>query len=61
MNRPEIDIDELRERARAFHMMELPGQIPAMHMGTAYLVSDLEKALLSWKEYAEYLEEQTDA
>jgi hypothetical protein len=33
--------DELQERVRLFNMMQLPGQPPMMHMGTAYLVNDL--------------------
>lgn len=33
----------LDERVRAFSLMQLPGQSPMMHMGTAYLVNDLHK------------------
>lgn len=31
----------LDERVMAFELLELPGQPPMMHMGTAYLVNDL--------------------
>lgn len=33
--------DDLEERVNKFHLLELPGQPMAMHMGTSYLVSDL--------------------
>ena len=37
-DRPTLD-----ERVMQFNMLQLPGQPMAMHMGTAYLVSDLHK------------------
>ena len=37
-HRPTLD-----ERVMQFNMLQLPGQPMAMHMGTAYLVSDLHK------------------
>lgn len=33
--------DDLAERVRQFNSLELPGQMPMMHMGTSYLVNDL--------------------
>lgn len=33
--------DDLKDRVEQFQRLELPGQLPMMHMGTAYLVSDL--------------------
>ena len=33
--------DDIEERVEKFNRMELPGQMPMMHMGTAYLVNDL--------------------
>lgn len=32
---------DLETRVRQFERLELPGQMPIMHMGTAYLVGDL--------------------
>lgn len=37
--------EHLKEQVLKFKMLELPGQMPMMHMGTSYLVSDLEGAL----------------
>ncbi len=34
-------LDGLEQRVRQFETLSLPGQSPMMHMGTAYLVSDL--------------------
>lgn len=34
-------MNELKARVDQFCQMELPGQLPAMHMGTWYLVNDL--------------------
>lgn len=31
----------LKDRVRAFNLLQLPGQPQGMHMGTSYLVSDL--------------------
>lgn len=33
--------DDLKERVEKFNRLELPGQMPMMHMGTSYLVNDL--------------------
>lgn len=41
----------LRERVDQFHLMELPGQPPTMHMDTSYLVTDL------WRKVKEQEEE----
>ncbi len=35
------DLESLRNRVIAFSCLELDGQPPMMHMGTAYLVNDL--------------------
>lgn len=35
----------LKERIQQFDTLSLPGQMPAMHMGTSYLVHDLWNAL----------------
>jgi hypothetical protein len=37
------DIADVRERVRKFQALELPGQPMGMHMGTAYLVQDLDR------------------
>jgi hypothetical protein len=39
------ELDALLERALQFQMLELPGQPMAMHMGTSYLVRDMERAI----------------
>ena len=41
---------ELEARVTAFSCLELPGQPKAMHMGTAYLVKDLWRALKEERE-----------
>lgn len=38
---------ELRERVRDFQMLRLPGQPLMMHMGTSYLVNDLQSRILA--------------
>lgn len=35
------------ERLNKFRRLELPGQPPSMHMGTAYLVEDLWKEIVA--------------
>lgn len=37
-------MEDLEERVNQFHMLQLPGQPMAMHMGTSHLIDDL------WKE-----------
>jgi hypothetical protein len=37
----EVARESLHDRVQQFERMKLPGQMPMMHMGTAYLVSDL--------------------
>ena len=39
------EVQALIERVNQFQCMELPGQPMGMHMGTAYLVSDLLKRI----------------
>ncbi len=41
-----MDLEDLKERVVKFHMMELPGQMKMMHMGTSYLINDLWSAVL---------------
>ncbi|KEZ78361.1 hypothetical protein [Salinisphaera hydrothermalis] len=41
----DMDYDEIQERAGKFRCIELPGQPIMMHMGTSYLVGDLDKAV----------------
>ena len=36
-------IDEVKNRCRKFSSLQLPGQPMGIHMGTAYLVNDLER------------------
>ena len=36
---------QIRERVMQFKTMSLPGQPMAMHMGTSYLVGDLDRAI----------------
>lgn len=36
---------DLMERVKLFNLMQLPGQIQMMHMGTSYLVNDLARAV----------------
>jgi hypothetical protein len=43
----------LEERVRAFQMMKLPGQPFGMHMGTAYLVADLEREIARLRDLCE--------
>lgn len=43
----------LGERVRQFQCLELPGQSMMMHMGTAYLVGDLWRALQSAHRFIE--------
>jgi len=38
-------LDALKDRVTQFRAMKLPGQPMAMHMGTAYLVGDLDEAI----------------
>ena len=45
---------DLETRVRQFERLELPGQLPAMHMGTAYLVSDLWKEIERLREQLHY-------
>lgn len=40
-------LENLKKRVEQFNALELPGQPMGMHMGTAYLVGDLMRALLS--------------
>lgn len=40
-----IDFTDLATRVGQFRCMELPGQPPSMHMGTAYLIGDLWNAV----------------
>lgn len=37
----EEQIKDLEARVRSFQVLELPGQLPAMHVGTHRLVDDL--------------------
>ena len=37
--------NDLFERVLQFKLLELPGQPQSMHMGTSYLVDDLEKEI----------------
>lgn len=37
----EEKFEDLRDRVNKFNMLQLPGQVPVMHMGTCYLVDDL--------------------
>lgn len=39
------DSATLEDRIMQFRMLELPGQPRMMHMGTMYLVSDMEKEI----------------
>lgn len=39
------DLNDLNERVRSFRALQLPGQPMMMHMGTAYLVNDLWRAV----------------
>ena len=43
---------ELSKRCLQFKCLELPGQPQGMHMGTSYLVNDLESALIKATAYA---------
>ena len=47
----EEEVKELLERAVKFSLLELPGQPQGMHMGTAYLVSDLRRAVEELSEW----------
>jgi hypothetical protein len=38
-------VEQLRKRVMQFKTMSLPGQPMSMHMGTSYLVGDLDKAI----------------
>lgn len=40
-----IDYDDLADRVEKFQTLRLPGQLPAMHMGTSYLIDDLWRAV----------------
>ena len=46
-------LPDLRKRCLDFSMLRLPGQTPMMHMGTSYLVADLDRFA---KEAADALE-----
>ena len=39
-------MSSLEERLNQFRRLELPGQMPMMHMGTSYLVEDLWREIL---------------
>jgi len=44
-------IKEIKKRAQAFRLLQLPGQPQGIHMGTSYLVSDMENLIDDlWKE-----------
>ena len=46
------EIDELNERVMQFKMLQLPGQPQSLHMGTAYLVNDLWRAVEKlWEDF----------
>ena len=34
-------LDDLQERVNQFNMLQLPGQLQSMHMGTMYLIDNL--------------------
>jgi hypothetical protein len=48
-------VTEVRERVHKFHTLKLPGQPLGMHMGTSYLVNDLDRIAVAYLELlAEY-------
>jgi len=43
---PPDKLQDLQDRVLKFKLMELPGQMRVMHMGTSYLIRDLMEEIL---------------
>lgn len=52
--------ERLDERVKQFKMMKLPGQPLATHMGTSYLVNDLDRERGHFQKECERLREERD-
>lgn len=42
-------IDDIGERVNEFNLMKLPGQPKGIHMGTMYLINDMERTIKELK------------